>query len=54
MLGITPIYKDSDKMEQSNYRPIPILLSLNKVFELAIKTFINISKDFGQTLTVTY
>lgn len=34
---ITPIFKDGDKMEPSNYRPISILPSVNKVFELTIK-----------------
>lgn len=35
---ITPIFKDGDRLQPANYRPISVLPTLNKVFERAIQT----------------
>ena len=38
---VKPIYKSGDKTNVSNYRPISLLTSLNKVFETIIKDRVN-------------
>jgi hypothetical protein len=38
---ITPIFKNGDKTELTNYRPISLLGSFSKIFEKLIYTMLN-------------